>query len=106
MALESLGNSTVGGSASGVRPSFSSVGTGKSAGGELPFEELVKGLIQDTSNQQTAVADSVQKLVSGETDSVHDVVLTASKADLAFKLVMEIRNRLIASYQEIMRMQV
>jgi len=50
--------------------------------------------------------DSVRQLVSGETDSIHDVVLTASKADLAFRLVMEIRNRLISSYEEIMRMQV
>jgi len=33
------------------------------------------------------------------------VVLTASQADLAFRLVMEIRDRLIASYQEVMRMQ-
>lgn len=74
--------------------------------GELPFEDLVRGLIQDTSQQQFEVKDSVIDMVTGETDSIHDVVLTASKADLAFRLVMEIRNRLIASYQEIMRMQV
>ncbi|MCA9057292.1 MAG: flagellar hook-basal body complex protein FliE, partial [Planctomycetaceae bacterium] len=36
---------------------------------------------------------------------IHDVVLTTAKANLAFQLVMEIRNRLITSYQEVMRMQ-
>jgi flagellar hook-basal body complex protein FliE len=74
--------------------------------GEIPFADLVKGLIQDTSQQQFATEESVRKMVSGETDSIHDVVLTASRADLAFRLVMEIRNRLISSYQEVMRMQV
>lgn len=78
--------------------------TGKSA--DLPFADLVSNLMQDTSNQQAAVGDSVRKLVAGETDSIHDVVLTASKADLAFRLVMEVRNRLISSYEEIMRMQI
>jgi len=44
--------------------------------------------------------------VTGEAESIHDVVLTTSRADLAFRLMMEIRNRLIASYQEVMRMQI
>ncbi len=74
--------------------------------GDIPFADLVKGMIQDTSQQQFATEESVRKMVSGEADSIHDVVLTASRADLAFRLVMEIRNRLISSYQEVMRMQV
>lgn len=71
----------------------------------MPFADLVKGLLQDTNNQQAQVEESVTQLVTGETDSLHDVVLTASQADLAFRLVMEVRDRLISSYQEIMRMQ-
>lgn len=74
--------------------------------GDLPFADLVKGLVQQTDQQQKIAQDSVQQLITGETDSVHDVVLTTSRADLAFRLMMEIRNRLIASYQEVMRMQV
>ncbi len=81
-----------------------SAGVGK-GGHELPFADLVKDLIQDTNNQQGRVDESVKQLITGETDSIHDVVLTASQADLAFRLVMEIRDRLIASYQEVMRMQ-
>ena len=76
------------------------------ASGELPFADLVSNLMRDTSNQQAAVGETVRKLVTGESDSIHDIVLTASKADLAFRLVMEIRNRLISSYEDIMRMQV
>ena len=84
--------------------SIASAGAGKS-GNQMPFADLVKGLIQDTSNQQLQVEEGVKQIVTGETDSIHDVVLTASQADLAFRLVMEVRDRLISSYQEIMRMQ-
>ena len=78
----------------------------KATGGDLPFADLVKGLVQQTDQQQKMAQNSVQQLITGETDSVHEVVLTTSRADLAFRLMMEIRNRLIASYQEVMRMQV
>jgi flagellar hook-basal body complex protein FliE len=73
---------------------------------DVPFADLVKGLVKETDQQQQQAAAGVEKLVTGETDSIHDVVLTTSRADLAFRLMMEIRNRLIASYQEVMRMQI
>jgi len=78
----------------------------KSTGGDLPFADMVKGLVTDADQQQMKSQDGVRQLIAGETDSIHDVVLTTSRADLAFRLMMEIRNRLIASYQEVMRMQV
>lgn len=107
MSLDALGRGMISSPVSGGQSALGQAGLVKSAGSQnMPFEDLVRGLIQDTNSQQTAVRDSVQQLVSGETDSIHDVVLTASRADLAFRLVMEIRNRLISSYQEIMRMQV
>ncbi len=91
----------------GPLPSLSSpVTDAKKPTGELPFADLVKGLVQDTNQQQAQSDDGVRQLITGETDSIHDVVLTTSRADLAFRLMMEIRNRLIASYQEVMRMQV
>lgn len=72
------------------------------AGSDVPFADMVKGFVQ----QQQVAELGVEQLVTGETDSIHDVVLATSKADLAFRLMMEIRNRLIASYQEVMRMQI
>ncbi|MBC7968317.1 MAG: flagellar hook-basal body complex protein FliE [Fuerstia sp.] len=78
----------------------------KSANGDMPFADMVKGLVTEANQEQLKSQDGVRQLIAGETDSIHDVVLTASRADLAFRLMMEIRNRLIASYQEVMRMQV
>ena len=71
-----------------------------------PFSQLVSNLLNDANVQQLQADQAVGQLITGEADSVHDVVLSVAKADLAFRLVLEIRNRLIDSYQEIMRMQV
>ena len=98
-----------------IAPGVGGVGAGAPAAlpladskatGELPFADLVSNLMRETSDQQSAVGESMRQLVTGESDSIHDVVLTASKADLAFRLVMEVRNRLMSSYEDIMRMQI
>lgn len=70
------------------------------------FQDVVGNFLQDVNTQQLAVGQQIEGLVTGETDNIHDVVLTVAKADLAFRLALEIRNRLVASYQELMRMQV
>ena len=44
--------------------------------------------------------------VSGRVTEVHDVMIAAEEAQLAFELLLEVRNKLLESYQEIMRMQV
>lgn len=74
--------------------------------GPAGFGDLVSQFLQDANNQQLQVGRQIEALATGETNNVHDVVLSVAKADLAFRLVMEIRNRLISSYQELMRMQV
>jgi flagellar hook-basal body complex protein FliE len=75
------------------------------AAGSPPFAHLVSRLIGDANADQLQLDRATEEFASGQTDSVHDVVLAAAKADLSFRLVLEIRNRLVESYQEIMRMQ-
>ena len=79
---------------------------GGSQGGDSAFATLIRNLVDDTNSQHSLADDAVRELMTGQTDNLHDVVLQAAKADLSFRLLMEIRNRLIDSYQEIMRMQV
>ena len=42
----------------------------------------------------------------GQTDNLHSVMLAVAKADLSFRTILEVRNRLTDAFQEIMRMQV
>ena len=58
------------------------------------------------STPQVQADAALRQLVMGETDSVHNVVMSAVQADMSFRFVLELRNRLTEAYQEIMRMQV
>lgn len=49
---------------------------------------------------------NVQQLASGEQDNLHQIMLSLEKAKLSFELAMQVRNKLLEGYQEIMRMQV
>jgi flagellar hook-basal body complex protein FliE len=48
---------------------------------------------------------AVQDLALGRTDHLHNVLLEVAQADLAFRLVLEMRNRLTDAYQDVMKMQ-
>ncbi len=75
-------------------------------GGESSFSKLVGDLVKDANAQHTQADQSLQQLMTGESDDLHQVVMDAAKADMSFRLLVEIRNRLLDAYQEIMRMQV
>ncbi len=48
----------------------------------------------------------VQKLAVGETDNIHQVMIALEKVKLQFELLVQVRNKLLEGYQEVMRMQV
>lgn len=70
------------------------------------FGDLLSGMVNQANDQQINADTAMEKLVTGEESNFQDVALSMAKADISFQFVMEIRNRLIDSYQEIMRMQV
>ncbi len=70
------------------------------------FGQIFKNMITDTNSLQSEAADLAQKFALGEVSDIHEVMIAAEKAGVAFELVLEIRNKLIEAYQEFMRMQV
>ena len=70
------------------------------------FTETLKGFVEDVNNLQTEAGRSVEKLLTGEIKDVHDVMVAVEKAGTSFELMMEIRNKMIDAYHEILRMQV
>jgi flagellar hook-basal body complex protein FliE len=58
-------------------------------------------------NQQIQNSDiQVQQLATGETDNLHQIMLSLEKAKLGLELVVQVRNKLLEGYQDILRMQV
>jgi len=76
------------------------------AGGELPFSRLMNQFLHQVDEPQQAVAQGVNDLVAGKTENIHELAIQVAQADVAFRLVMEVRDKLISAYQEMMRMQI
>jgi flagellar hook-basal body complex protein FliE len=62
--------------------------------------------VSDVNSQQAASAQTVGALQSGQNVPLHKAVIAMEEANVSFQLMVEVRNRLLDSYQEIMRMQV
>ncbi len=70
------------------------------------FSETLQGFVKDVNDLQQEAGKSVEKLLTGEIKDVHDVMVAVEKAGTSFELMMELRNKMIEAYQEILRMQV
>jgi flagellar hook-basal body complex protein FliE len=70
------------------------------------FSELLSDQIMDVNNLQREADTAIQKLVSGKSKNIGEVMLAVEKADIAFKTMNQVRNKVIEAYKEVMRMQV
>jgi flagellar hook-basal body complex protein FliE len=70
------------------------------------FESVLGQLVEEVNNKQLDARDAVHGLLSGENIPLHRVVLASEEASVAFQLMVEVRNKLLEAYQELMRMQV
>ncbi|MBD3221076.1 flagellar hook-basal body complex protein FliE [bacterium] len=74
------------------------------AGGD--FGKMLASAIDQVDQAQSHRDDLVTEMVRGEAVEVHDIMTAAEEAQLAFDLMLEVRNKLLEGYQEVMRMQV
>jgi flagellar hook-basal body complex protein FliE len=70
------------------------------------FGQVLDGLVSTVDAKQAASQDMTRKVLLGETDQLHQSVIAMQEAGVAFSLMVEVRNKLVDSYQELMRMQV
>lgn len=70
------------------------------------FAESLKNAVNSVNELQKDADLMSQKLATGETKNIPEVMIAVEKADIALKLAVQVRNKMIEAYQEIMRMQV
>jgi len=70
------------------------------------FGSMLKSHLAEVNHLQTEADTSVQKLASGQNKDVHNTMIAMEKAGVAFQLTMQVRNKMLEAYQEVMRMQV
>jgi flagellar hook-basal body complex protein FliE len=70
------------------------------------FGDMLKGAIERIDTDQQASATAVQDLLTGKSDGVLPVVSAVAKADMSFKLLIGVRNKVIEAYKQTMNMQI
>lgn len=70
------------------------------------FGQLVEAALKGVTEQQTEAHQAIEHLSLGKDLDLHQVLISLEKADLSFRYLTQVRNKLVQAYQEIMRMQV
>ncbi|PMP68187.1 MAG: flagellar hook-basal body complex protein FliE [Thermodesulfobacterium geofontis] len=73
---------------------------------KLDFKNFLLEKIKEIDHSQKEAQKMLEALAKGEDIDFSEVALAISKADLNFKLLLRIRNKVLEAYQEIMRMQI
>ncbi|MGA2269361.1 MAG: flagellar hook-basal body complex protein FliE [Bryobacteraceae bacterium] len=77
---------------------------GESAAGGA-FQEALSTAIQTVESLGRDASASVERFLSGEGEELHTTIMATQRAELAFELFLQARNKVVSAYQEIMRMQ-
>ncbi|RMF78717.1 MAG: flagellar hook-basal body complex protein FliE, partial [Planctomycetota bacterium] len=75
-------------------------------GGDDGFAALMRRQLEKVNEMQNEADDDVRKLLTGESDNMTEVFVAARKAQVAFSLLIEIRNKLVDAYEEVKNMRV
>jgi flagellar hook-basal body complex protein FliE len=76
------------------------------AGMRAEFSNFLNKAVTEVEGKMRTAEAEKQKVLVGETNNLHQATIASSEAGIAFSLMVEVRNKLVESYQEIMRMQV
>lgn len=69
------------------------------------FSDMLHSMAQQTASLDQKAAQSVTGLLTGQGVDVHEAMIATQKADLAFELALQVRNKAVSAYQQMMQMQ-
>lgn len=70
------------------------------------FLDSLKSAIGKANDVQAQASQAVDSLMTGQTQDLHRTMVALQEADVSFQLMMQIRNKLVAAYEDIQRMQI
>lgn len=88
---------------SGIEPKKAE---GDSTPGGVSFGSILKDAISDINNLQNDADKAIARVQLEDAGSIHDAMIALEKAGISFQVMMQVRNKILDTYQEIMRMQV
>ena len=80
---------------------------GESSGENVKtFSAMLQNSLEEVNQHQHEADRAIKELVAGRSKNVHETMLAIERADMSLKLMMQVRNKVLDAYREIMRMQV
>ncbi len=79
--------------------------TGESGAKATPFAAMFQSMVKETSELDTKASQAVTGMLNGSGVEVHDAMIATQKADMAFELGLQMRNKAVGAYQQMMNMQ-
>lgn len=70
------------------------------------FAEALKNTISDVNQAQVTADRAAEQVVAGDTKNLHGAMLRMEEADISLRMMVQVRNKAVEAYQEVMRMQV
>jgi flagellar hook-basal body complex protein FliE len=71
----------------------------------VPFAGMLQTMVQQTSNLDKKASEAVTGVLTGQGVDIHDAMIATQKADMAFELALQVRNKAVGAYQQMMNMQ-
>ena len=81
------------------------VATGSGASTGVPFAGMLQSMVAQASALDQKASQAVTGLLNGSGVEVHDAMIATQKADMAFELALQVRNKAVGAYQQMMGMQ-
>lgn len=69
------------------------------------FGEMLKDAIGRVESYRMSAEEASNLFMSGESKEIHEVILAGQRAEIAFETFLQVRNKVVQAYQEVMRMQ-
>ncbi|MDR3700477.1 MAG: flagellar hook-basal body complex protein FliE [Candidatus Sulfopaludibacter sp.] len=84
---------------SAIQPAGAAAGSGA-------FQNVFASAVQQVDSLGKAASSSVERFLAGDGEELHTAVMATNRAELAFDLFMQTRNKVVSAYQEVMKMQI
>jgi flagellar hook-basal body complex protein FliE len=77
----------------------------QSQGGNT-FSDVLRNSVDQVNQYQVDADHAVKEMISGRNKNIHETMLAVERADVSLKLMMQVRNKVLDAYREIIKMQV
>jgi flagellar hook-basal body complex protein FliE len=88
-----------------VSPELAAPAAPASESAGASFTNVLSSAINEVESSRSSAANSVDQFLSGDGGDLHSTILASQRADLEFQMFMQVRNKVVSAYQEVMKMQ-